>query len=127
MKKLTMVSMLFFVFGNAQAGTEKEFDRNATELLSVVFNHCPIHFIQAMDGANRVGKAHWHSYSDDEIGTTTEVYTIVTVAGGYAPSFKSFDVATLRITRKIVNKPSHGGVDRPSKWNTTCKLVPSEK
>ncbi len=126
MKNMIMISMLFFTFGTAQAETSYDYDAKSTELLSVVVNHCPIQFIQAMAGANRVGKAAFSESTKE--GVVSREYTIVTVAGGYAPSFQSYDVATLKIARQTVNRPSHGvATDRPTQWNTTCKLVPAKK
>lgn len=123
MKKIIVMSLFIFGISHlATANSNKKYDANATFLLTTVFNSCPIKFIQAMKGADRVGKAELSTYFEDEIGTTTKEYVIVTVAGGFAPSFKPYDVSTLKITKKSVVNNS-GAADRPTKWNTTCQLI----
>ena len=94
---------------------EKDFDGDATQLLSAVFNNCPIQFIQAMKGANRVGKA---SYAADR---NKEVYEITTVGGGYAPTFQTYPVAVLKIYREVVTE-TLVAPDKPTHWKVQCEL-----
>ncbi|MBI3294378.1 MAG: hypothetical protein HYZ71_06565 [Deltaproteobacteria bacterium] len=94
---------------------QQELDHNARQLLTVVFTDCPIPFIQAMKGADRVGRV---LYTADRNG---EAYEISTVADGFAPVFHSYDVATLKIVRKVVPRPAIP--DRPAHWQTACELT----
>ena len=119
MKKIILVSSLLFAFLSANANETKQFDTDSLQLLTAVFNNCPVQFIQAMKGANRVGKA---SYSSDRQG---ESYSITTVGGGYAPSFQSHAVATLEIVRTVARDTTHVP-NRPTQWTVSCQLTNHE-
>jgi hypothetical protein len=114
-----ILSMLMFVavLGNgvAQASESWVYDSKATGLLTKVFESCPIQFIQAMKGADRIGKA---SYMSDRPG---EWITITTEKGNYTGG-QSKEVATLKISRKRID------VDGlPEQFKVTCELTESEK
>jgi len=117
MKKLLAISAFMFALGSANASETKQFDSNSLQLLNAVFANCPIQFVQAMKGANRVGKA---TYTSDRPG---ETYIITTFAGGYAPSFDSYPVSTLKITRTVVRDGGPIAADRPTQWNVSCQLT----
>ena len=44
MKKMLVISSFIFAIGSANASTHKEFDGDALQLLTAVFNNLPIHF-----------------------------------------------------------------------------------
>lgn len=96
------------------ANETKTFNDDSLQLLNAVYLNCPIQFIQAMKGANRVGTASYRSTEN------SQTYELTTVAGGYAPSFQSYDVATLKIFRTVVPSPSIP--DKPTQWNIRCDL-----
>ncbi len=116
MNKQKMLALFFWIGIPAFANpVVKQFDGNSLQLLNAVFNHCPIQFIQAMKGANRVGMAR---YTADRPG---ETYEITTVGGGFSPSLESYNVATLKINRNVI--PGRLDVpDKPTQWSVSCEL-----
>lgn len=106
---------------NVNAGTIKEYDSDALDLLYTVFTYCPKEFAEAMDGANRIGKATFSSPRPaSSFGPIKEIYTISTVGGGYAPFFESYEVATLTIEKESI--PDESFPDIPTGWKTTCTV-----
>lgn len=119
-KIILLIGLLVSTMG--YASTEKNFDDDALELLTAVFNYCPVEFIQAMKGANRVGEAQYSSPRSDPGGPFKQTYTIKTIGGGYAPPFENYDVATLTINRVTVVEEHHVP-DQPTIWKTSCTLT----
>jgi len=121
-KKLSVFLFLILVAvtSRLEASEHWEFDHKAIQLLNRVFNSCPVEFIQAMRGADSVGKA---SFSSDRTG---EKISLTTVGGGFAPTFQFFDVSTLVITRTRIieeNPPP----DAPAQFRVTCSLSDAAK
>ena len=119
--KFTVFAFVAFLgSGISHASEAWEYDSKATHLLTTVFENCPIQFIQAMRGADRVGKA---SYSSDRTG---QWVTLTTVGGGYAPTFESYEVATLKISK--VREPENNHVpDMPDQFKVSCDLTVAKK
>lgn len=121
-----MLRNLFFVFGiigvvSAGASEVDEFDGSALKLLSAVFNNCPIEFIQAMKGADKVGSA---SFTSDRPGETYEITTVS--GGGFGPSGPSPEVATLRIIRKRIRVSGPQPTDKKPQFKVTCELTSAQ-
>lgn len=119
--KALLVALSLFGSVAAHAADYVEYDWNAKDLLTTVFTSCPKEFAEAMEGANSVKKAEFElSLSAD--GTAARTYTITTSGGGFAPTFRSYDVATLEI--KIESVPENFHIpNKPPEWKTTCTVT----
>lgn len=99
-----------------------EYDDNARSLLVNVFKYCPIEFIQGMKDANQVSKATLSiPRPADSSAPEVQTYTLSFTGGGLAPSFETWDMGQLKITRTEIlarNRPS----DAPTRWKTECLL-----
>jgi hypothetical protein len=115
MFKITLTFVLFVFANLGNASTIKDFDSDALQLLTAS-SHCPAEFVEAMEGADRVGRA---KYIDDR---RRGRYTITTVRQEEGPNYETRDVATLKITRTRVRSKGKASNQRAS-WSIDCDII----
>ena len=109
----TLVIVGVIMIHSVQASEFYDYDAKAVDLLNKVFSSCPIQFIQAMKGADRVGKV---SYSSDRPG---EWITLTTVTGGSWGGPQIREIATLKISRLYRHNTTP---DNPVQFDVHCAL-----
>lgn len=112
--------LLVGIIGSAQASTDIEFDSNALTLATAMSTFCPDQTQELMKGATHVGRAHLMSPRPAPGGNLVQHYTITSAATYPAPSNRTVEIATMTITRELI-EVYNPAPDSPGRvWRTHC-------